>query len=130
LLLKEFESFMNRTLGFFSLENYFDFTNFYSIFFVAKIVYSVHCKLWFTWITGLTSRKLGLVVHCTVPLMVPYKVIMQEKLFQKCTHLSYCSVLSLGDNVNTRRMSNPDMGSIFHIKNQWNILVIRNYYVN
>ena len=37
---------------------------------------------------------------------------------------------SLGANVNTRRMSKPDMGSIIHIKNQWNILVIGNYYVN
>ena len=27
-------------------------------------------------------------------------------------------------------MSKPDMGSIIHIKNQWNILAIRNYYVN
>ena len=27
-------------------------------------------------------------------------------------------------------MSQPDMGSIFHIKNQKNILVIGNYYVN
>ena len=33
-----------------------------------------------------------------------------------CTHLLYCSVLSLGGNVNTRRMSKPDMGSTFHIK--------------
>ena len=41
---------------------------------------------------------------------------MQEKLFQKCTHLLYCSVLTLGGNVNTRRMLQPDMGSIFHIK--------------
>ena len=41
---------------------------------------------------------------------------MQGKLFQKCTHLLYCSVLSLGGNVNTRRMLKPDMGSIFHIK--------------
>ena len=32
------------------------------------------------------------------------------------THLLYCSVLSLSGNVNTRRMSKPDMGSIFHIK--------------
>ena len=61
---------------------------------------------------------------------VKTKVIMQGKLFQRCTHLVYCSVLSLGGNVNTRRMSNPDMGSIFHIKNQYNILVIGNYYVN
>ena len=27
-------------------------------------------------------------------------------------------------------MSKPDMGSIIHIKNQWNILVIGNYYGN
>ena len=58
-----------------------------------------------------------------------WKVIMQGKLFQRCTHLLYCSVLSLGGNVNTRWMSKPDMGSIFHIKNQWNILVIGNNYV-
>ena len=38
--------------------------------------------------------------------------------------------MSLGGNVNTRRMSKPDMGSIFHKNNQWNILVIENYYVN
>ena len=62
--------------------------------------------------------------------MAMSKVIMQGKLFQRCTHLLYWSVLSLGGNVNTRRMSKPDMGSIFHIKNQWNILVIGNYYVN
>ena len=30
------------------------------------------------------------------------KVIMQGKLFQWCTHLLYCSVLSLGGNVNTQ----------------------------
>ena len=51
--------------------------------------------------------------------------IMQGKLFQKCTHVLYCIVMSLGGNVNTRRM-----GSIFYINNQWNILVIENYYVN
>ena len=58
------------------------------------------------------------------------KVIMQVTLFQRCMHLLYCSVLSLGGNVNTRRMSKPDIVSIFHIKNQLNILVIGNYYVN
>ena len=42
--------------------------------------------------------------------------IMQGKLFQRCTHLLYCSELSMGGNVNTRRMSQPDRGSIFHIK--------------
>ena len=41
---------------------------------------------------------------------------MQRKLFQKCTHLLYCSVLSLGGNVNTRRMLELDMGSIFQIR--------------
>ena len=59
-------------------------------------------------------------IHCI-------KVIMQGKLFQRFTHLLYCSALSLGGNVNTRRISQPDMGSIFHIKNQWNIQVIGNY---
>ena len=58
------------------------------------------------------------------------KDVMQGKLYQKCTHPLYCSVLSLGGNVNTRRMSKPDIGPIFHVKNQWNILVIGNYYVN
>jgi len=31
---------------------------------------------------------------------------------------AYCSVLTFGGNVNTRQMSKPDMGSIFHIRNQ------------
>jgi len=53
-----------------------------------------------------------------------------RKVITECTHLLYCSVLSLSGNVNTRRMSKPDMGSIFHIKNQWNVLDIGNYYVN
>ena len=48
--------------------------------------------------------------------LVRPKDVMQGKLFQKCTHLLYCSELSLGGNVNTRRMSKPDMGFIFHIK--------------
>ena len=55
---------------------------------------------------------------------------MQGKLFQRCTHLLYCNVLSLVGNANTKRMLKPDMGSNFHIKNQRNILVIGNYYVN
>ena len=32
------------------------------------------------------------------------KDVMQRKLFQKCTHLLYYSVLSLGGKVNTRRI--------------------------
>ena len=44
------------------------------------------------------------------------KVIKQGKLFPKCKRLLYCNVLSLGGNVNARRMSKPDMGSIFHIE--------------
>ena len=46
------------------------------------------------------------------------KVIMQGKLFQRCSHLLYCSVLSMGGNVNTRRISKPEMGSAFYIKNE------------
>ena len=53
-----------------------------------------------------------------------------RKVFSKFYNLLYCRVLSLSGNVNTRRMSKPYMGSIFHIKNQRNILVIGNYYVN
>ena len=45
-------------------------------------------------------------------------------------YLLYCSVLSPGVNVNTRRMSKPHMESIFYIKNQLNILFIGNFYVN
>ena len=41
------------------------------------------------------------------------KVLIQGKLFQRCTHFLYCRVLSLGGKVNTRRMSQPDMESIF-----------------
>jgi len=73
-----------------------------------------------------------LILICTHtwPLTILLKDLMQGKLIQKFTHLLYCSVLSLGGNVNTRRMSKPDMGSIFHINNQWNILVIGHYYVH
>ena len=39
------------------------------------------------------------------------KVLMQGKLFQRCAHVLYCSVLSLGGKLNTRRMSQPE--SIF-----------------
>ena len=49
---------------------------------------------------------------------IPAKDVLQGKLFQKCTHLLYCRVPSLGGNVSTRRMSKPDAGYIFHIKNQ------------
>ena len=55
-------------------------------------------------------------VYNWLPFIVESKDVMQGKLFQKCTHLLYCSVLSLGGNVNTRRMSKPNMGSIFYIK--------------
>ena len=41
------------------------------------------------------------------------KVLMQGKLFQRGAHYFYCSVLSLGGKVNTRRMSETDMESIF-----------------
>ena len=45
--------------------------------------------------------------------LIVHKVQMQGKLFQRCTHFLYCSVLSLGGKVNTRRIPQPDMGSIF-----------------
>ena len=39
-----------------------------------------------------------------------------RKVISEVTNLLYCSVLSLCGNVNTRRMSQPDMGPIFYIK--------------
>ena len=42
-----------------------------------------------------------------------FKDVMPGKLFQKCTHLLYCSVLSLGGNVNTSRMSKPEWDPSF-----------------
>ena len=41
---------------------------------------------------------------------------MRGSYFRDVRIFLYCSVLSLGRNENTRRMSNPDMVSIFHIK--------------
>ena len=55
---------------------------------------------------------------------------MQGKLFQKWTHLLYCSLLSLDGNVNTRRMAKPDMGSIFHIKKSMKLLCELSNYQN
>ena len=40
-----------------------------------------------------------------------------RKVISDCTHLLYCSALSRGGNVNTRRMSKPDIGSIKIIGN-------------
>ena len=42
----------------------------------------------------------------------------------------FCTAVYCLLAVETKRMSQPDMGSIFHIKNQWNIFVAWNYYVN
>ena len=41
-----------------------------------------------------------------------YQGTNARKIFQRCTHFLYCSVLSLGGKVNTRLMSQPDMESI------------------
>ena len=78
-----------------------------------------------TWINIGLAKGIWFLIN-----LMQIKFIMQGKLFQRCTHLLYYSVLFLGGNVNTRRMSQPDIRSIFHIINQWNILVIGNYYVN
>ena len=47
------------------------------------------------------------------PCLKKAKVLMQGKLFQRCTHFLYSSLLSLGGKVNTRRMSQLDMEPIF-----------------
>ena len=86
---------------------------------------SIKCRLFYRLTTLCSVLTNFFLIHLNVS-----KDLMQGKLFQKCTHGLYCSVLSLGSNINTRRMSKPEMGSILHINNQWNILVIGNYYVN
>ena len=48
-----------------------------------------------------------------IPPPIQIKALMQGKLFQRCAHFLYCSVLSLGGKVNSRRMSKSDMESIF-----------------
>ena len=50
--------------------------------------------------------------------MIYPKVIMQGKFFLDvyASFVLQYSVLSLGGNVNTRRVSKPHIGSIFHIK--------------
>ena len=54
------------------------------------------------------------VKHKSNPMLYRAEVKMQGNLFQMCTHFFYCcSVLSLGGKVNTRRMSQSDMESIF-----------------
>ena len=47
------------------------------------------------------------------PCLKKAKVLMQGKLFQRCTQFLYSSLLSLGGKVNTRRMSQLDMEPIF-----------------
>ena len=81
------------------------------------------------------SATVNLLSYCIIVYYLPKnKVIIKQgynaRKVQKCTHLLYRSVLSLGGHVNTRRISKPEMGFIFHIEIKWNILVIGNYHVN
>ena len=58
-------------------------------------------------------------VHCSTKDAYTSEITflaLQPWLFQRYTHFLYCSVLSLGCKVNTRQMSQPEMGSIFHSK--------------
>ena len=55
------------------------------------------------------------------------KVLMQGKLFQRCTHLLYYSVLSLDGKIDDKTDATAWLGINFH-KN--NILGIWNYYMN
>jgi len=63
-------------------------------------------------------KKMEQILSLSWPILSPKtgrsKVIMKGKLYQRCKHLLYCSVLSLGGNVNTRWLSKSEMGSIFH----------------
>ena len=90
---------------------------------------------WNTLYKQLITTNFGFIVYQGIFLVLFVKYswlvpmnVRQGKSFQWCTNFLYCSVLSLGSNVNTRvGVSQPDMGSIFQIKNQWYILVIGIY---
>ena len=59
-------------------------------------------------------KHLSIQKHYTIfHIIIQIKVLMQGKSFQRCTHFLYCSVVSLGGKVNTRRMSKLGMESIF-----------------
>ena len=60
-----------------------------------------------------------MVQHFDISNLDYFKVLMQGKLFKRYTHFLYCSVLSLGGKTNTRRMSQPDMESIFTYEIFW-----------
>ncbi len=53
-----------------------------------------------------------------------------RKVISEVYAFLYCSVLSLGGKVDTRRMSQPDIESIFTKINLLNILAMGNCYVN
>jgi len=88
----------------------FNFLSYNFFFLIVKLNLQQIFKLnWYVFKTRNVDIFSILSVH--KPPLGTIKVIMQGKLFQMCTHLLYCSVLSLGDNINTRRMSQPEMGS-------------------
>ena len=97
------------------------------IFYIEKYCFGIYSVLQSQPFTSKFSRKeTRKYKNASHDNTLQIKDLMQGTLFQRCTHLQYCSVMSLGGIVNTRWMSKPDMGSI----NQRKILVIGNYYIN
>ena len=72
-----------------------------SKFFQRKIIY---------WLFDYTTERRMRILCSTrkqKTTLIASKDLMKGKLFQRCTHLLYCRVLSLGGNLNTRWMSKP-----------------------
>ena len=87
-----------KNITFFSLK--------FSSLFRLKSEMSQLCKFKHCWIIDKKCDCIQIKeIDCISPWLVHIKVVMQGNLFQRCTHLLYCSVLSLGGNVYTRRMS-------------------------
>ena len=61
-------------------------------------------------------------------ILIGAKVLMQGKLFQRCTHFLHCSLLYLESK--HKAEVTAWHGINFHKNNLWNILVTGNYYVN
>ena len=73
------------------------------------------CNTQHTGCPNMEVRKHSIIMGGT-KLLMPRKVILEVY-----AHFLYCSVLSLGGKVNTRRMSQPDMESIKYF-GHWKLL--------
>ena len=113
-----------------------------------NLSFSINYKPWEQFKPNLTNQNLGFYAinliftfpftigkilvknngYLSRPGLVNTKVLMQGKLFQRCTHFLYCSVF-FGRKIKRKTDVKAWQGINFHKNNLLNILVIGNYYV-